>query len=163
MKIFFQLKFFVFLSNFVQAQTTECSPDFLGGFKCTTSPSRAGDGFLDLGAYQRGVDAANQQYLMQQQIEMQRRLLDQQREIQFQQRAIEEANIERNAPEWQIGNLATRDETSPANGKSKCFYESPYGFFFVQNKRYGRFTMLVNQDEKCPLSATISKSTAQIR
>jgi len=159
----YHLIFLVFLSNIVQAQTTDCFPDALGGFRCTTSPSVNGSTFLDLGAYQRGVDAANQQYLMQQQIEMQRRLFDQQRDIQVQQRAIDQANIERNAPEWQIGNLATRDETNPTNGKSKCFYESPQGFFFVQNKRYGRFTMLVNQDEKCPLSAVISKSTAQIK
>lgn len=157
--------FLIFLSFAAQAQTTDCNPNFMGGFSCGPSPfgNSNGNSIDFFGSYQRGVDAANQQIIMQQQIQMQQQMLEQQRQMQFQQQILNRANAESNAPEWQIGNLVTREEGALANGMSRCVYHSPSDYFYIQGKRYSGYTAPVNKDDKCPLSIAVSKFTGDKR
>ena len=155
----------IFWSFFAQAQTTDCIPNLMGGFSCSPSPlSNSNNNSIDfLGSYQRGVDAANQQMLMQQQIQMQQQMLEQQRQMQIQQQILNRANAESNAPEWQIGNLVTREEGKLPNGMSRCVYHSPSAYFYIQGKRYSGYTTPVNKDDKCPSTISVSKSTGDKR
>lgn len=157
--------FLIFLSFIAQAQTTDCNPNYIGGFSCRSSPlSNSNDNSIDFfGSYQRGVDAANQQMLMQQQIQMQQQMLEQQRQMQVQQQILNRSNTESNAPEWQIGNLVTREEGKLPNGMSRCVYHSPSDYFYIQGKRYSGYTAPVNKDDKCPSSIAVSKSTGDKR
>lgn len=157
--------FLIFLPFLARAQTTDCNPNAMGGFSCGPSPlSNLNNNSIDfLGSYQRGVDAANQQMLMQQQIQMQQQMLEQQRQMQFQQQILNRANAESNAPEWQVGNLVTREEGKIPNGMSRCVYHSPSANFYIQGKRYGGYTTTVNKDDICPLTIFVSKSTGDKR
>ena len=148
-----------------QAQSTECNPNAMGGFTCEPSPlSNLKNNSIDfLGSYQRGVDAANQQMMLQQQIEMQHRMLEQQRQLQIQQQMLNQANAESNTPEWQIGNLTTREEGKLPNGMSRCVYHSPNDYFYIKGKRYSAYIVPLNKDHKCPTSLSISKSTGDRR
>lgn len=155
----------IFLSIFAHAQTTDCNPNPMGGFSCGPSPfSNSNGNSIDfLGSYQRGVDAANQQMLMQQQIQMQQQMLEQQRQMQVQQQILNRANAESNAPEWQIGNLVTREEGKLPNGMSGCVYHSLSDYFYIKGQRYSGYTARVKKDDKCPLSIAVSKSTGEKR
>ena len=143
------------------AQSTTCHPDFLGGFTCSSSPQTGAH--IDLGAFQRGVDAANQQAIMERQLAIQRQLMEQQRQMSIQQQMLNQSNSELNIPEWQIGNLSTREEGKLPNGMSRCVYHSPNDYFFIQGKRFGAYATSVEKDQRCPLSLHVSKSTGDFR
>lgn len=153
------------LPVYVDAQSTDCNPNGMGGFTCSPSPlSNLNNNSIDfLGSYQRGIDAANQRIMIEQQIEIQRQLMEQQRQLRIQQQIKNQTNEEYSTSEWQIGNLTTREEGKLPNGMSRCVYHSPSEYFYIKGKRYGAYITSIEKDEKCPLSLHVSKSTGDKR
>jgi hypothetical protein len=105
-----------------------------------------------------------QEQQMKLQREQQARLQQEQRvkreqELQLLQtpERLKEINLEKNTPEWQLGELYNRADGKGAKGSARCSYRTAHGFMFVKGKRYESFDHDVPNTEQCPAKLHVSK------
>jgi len=126
-------------------------------------------GYLDLSAYQRGADMANQQryqeQMMQQQYMMQQQMINQQRELEMQRRALEAQRAmmqQENAPEWQQLNFVRQEPNAKLRESNVCVYGNKSGFFYVRESRYGFYKFPLESGKRCPPSIYVSRISSAV-
>ena len=74
---------------------------------------------------------------------------------------LQEINLEKSTPEWQLGQLYSRADNKGLNGSTRCSYRTSHGFIFVKGKRYESFDHDIPNATQCPAQLHVSKFTGR--